>query len=70
MGAFSLELWQALQRFVSDLEQQVLFKGSLLGLVGFLVSGLTETTYNTAVVKMTLYFVLGLALAVSRHEAS
>ena len=33
-----------------------------------LIGGLTEATYNTAVVIMTFYFVTGMALALARHE--
>jgi putative inorganic carbon (hco3(-)) transporter len=67
MGALWRELWQALRRSSGDPWREAVLKGSLLGIVGFLTSGLTETTYNTAVVMMTFYFVVGLALALTRH---
>ena len=36
------------------------------GILGFLVSGVTETTYNASIISMTLYFVTGIGLAVAR----
>ena len=68
MGALCRELWQALRRSSGDPWREAVLKGSLLGIVGFLTSGLTETAYNTAVVMMTFYFVVGLALALTRHQ--
>jgi hypothetical protein len=68
IGALWRELWQALRRTSGDPWREAVLRGSLLGIVGFLASGLTETTYNTAVVMMTFYFVVGLALALTRHE--
>jgi O-antigen ligase len=59
MAAFGWELWMSRQ------------KAALLSMLGFLIGGLTETSYNTAVVIMTFYFIVGLALAQARHgEAS
>jgi putative inorganic carbon (HCO3(-)) transporter len=69
IGALSQELWVALRGAAQDPYKFALFKGSLLGILGYLIGGLTETSYNTAVVSMTFYFVIGLALALSRHAS-
>jgi O-antigen ligase len=68
IGALLLELWQAWRRSTGDLWRSSFLQAVLLGVLGFLISGLTETVYNTAVVMMTFYFVTGLALALVRHE--
>lgn len=70
LGAFCRELWLAIRRSSGDPWRQTVFKASLLGIVGFLVSGLTETICNTAVVLMTFYFVAGIALSLARHESA
>ncbi len=57
MGAIAWELLRAGQ------------KGALLAMAGFLIGGMTETSYNTAVVMMTFYFVVGLAFAQGRHAS-
>jgi putative inorganic carbon (HCO3(-)) transporter len=61
------ELWQALRRSEGDPSREAIFQAAILGMAGFLISGFTETVYNTAVVMMTFYFVIGLALALARH---
>ena len=70
IGAICVELWQALQRSLGDPWAFAVYQAALLGILGFLIGGLTETSYNTAVVKMMFFFVVGLALALSRHELS
>lgn len=63
IGAFSGQMVAVTRRAREDPETQGLLIGSFLGLVGFLVSGVTETDYNTAQVLTTFYFVMGAALA-------
>jgi putative inorganic carbon (HCO3(-)) transporter len=41
---------------------------ALLGMVGFLVSGMTETVYNNATIMMIFYFVVGIGLACVRNR--
>jgi O-antigen ligase len=67
ISALCQELWKALDAAAQDPYKAALFKGTLLGILGYLIGGLTETSYNTAVVSMTFYFVVGLALALARH---
>jgi len=65
------EFWRASRRTdLSDARRRLALTG-FLALVGFLVSGLTETVYNDEAVLFTLYAVIGLALAAVRtnHEA-
>ncbi len=54
------------RRNVADWERAVLW-ASLFGIVGYLLSGVTETTYNASTVSMVFYFVMGLGLAVARY---
>jgi len=68
IGAYGRELWQAKRRASGDPWRSSVFQGCLLGILGFLISGLTEAAYNTAVVMMTFYFVTGIALSMSRNE--
>ena len=68
MAAVVWELWKAMMRALPDPWTFAIYKGSLLSILGFLIGGITETSYNTAVVKMMFYFVVGLALALARHE--
>lgn len=65
LGVLGWELVAGFRRVKGFLRAVIL--GSGLGLIGFLISGITETTYNASVISMTLYFVLGIGLAVSRH---
>ena len=44
-------------------EQRTLLLTALLGLIGWLASGLTEAVYNNSSIQMMFYFVMGLALA-------
>jgi len=68
MAALCRELHRAMRKSVGDPWKSAVYQASLLGVVGFLIGGLTEATYNTAVVIITFYFVVGLALAMARHE--
>jgi len=63
------ELRQALRATQKDPWRSAVLQAALLGILGFMIGGLTETVYNTAVVMMTFYFVAGLALALARHES-
>jgi O-antigen ligase len=67
-GALWHELWNAWRSAPKDSYGASVYQAALLGFIGFLASGATETTYNTAVVMMTFYFVVGLALAQARHK--
>ncbi len=67
IGAFMREIFMARAR-TQDPYEQAVFTGSLLGILGFLICGLTETAYNTAVVMITFYFVVGLTLSASRQR--
>ncbi|MFA5975867.1 MAG: O-antigen ligase family protein [Elusimicrobiota bacterium] len=44
--------------------------GCVGGILGFLVSGLTETTYNASIISMMFYFVMGIGLALARRKES
>ena len=68
IGALGWELYRAMRRAAGDPWKSSVYQAALLGMAGFLIGGLTEATYNTAVVIMTLYFVAGLALSLARHE--
>ncbi len=68
IGAICRELWHALRKSSTDPWAFSVYQAALLGILGFMIGGFTETSYNTAVVKMMLYFVIGLALALARHE--
>lgn len=50
-------------------EAKVLRISGILGIIGFLISGVTETTYNAGVITMSLYLIVGLGIASSRNEA-
>jgi hypothetical protein len=68
VGALFWEVGRALRRTSSDPWRTAVLQATLLGMAGFLIGGLTEASYNTAVVMMTFYFVVGMALALTRHE--
>jgi len=68
IGALCRELVQAMRKSAGDAWASDVYQAALLGVMGFLIGGLTEASYNTAVVIMTFYFVIGLALALARHE--
>jgi len=68
MTALWRELWRGLRKSSGDPCRAAVFRATLLALIGFLIGGLTEAVYNTAVVMMTFYFTVGLALALARHE--
>jgi O-antigen ligase len=63
------ELWKGYQRSenLTDEEPRILILTALLSLVGWLVSGFTETVYHDSNVLMMFYFVMGIALATSRR---
>jgi len=67
IGALCRSLWNGLKNSSSDPWRESVFRASLLGVLGFLIGGLTEAAYNSAVVMMTFYFTIGLALALARH---
>ncbi len=67
IAALCWELWKAMRRAQDSSTRQIVFRSTLLGVIGFLICGLTETAYNTAVVQMTFYFVVGLTLALARR---
>ncbi len=68
MGAYVVEMWGAMCRANSDPRLRAVDQATLLGMLGFFLGGITESSYNTAVVIMTFYFVLGLAASLSRHH--
>lgn len=61
------EIWDYWRR-TQDPYASMFSRAALLSLVGFGIGGLTETSYNSAVVKMMLFFVIGMALALVRHD--
>jgi len=69
IGTLVWELGRGLRMPSRDPWTHAVYQSALLGILGFLIGGLTESLYNTAVVNMTFYFVMGLALASSRHDA-
>jgi O-antigen ligase len=68
IGALCRDLWRGLRKSSGDPWREAVFRASLLGVLGFFIGGLTEAVYNTAVVMMTFYFTVGLALALARHD--
>jgi len=68
VGALFREIGQAFRTTSGDSWRSAVLLACLLGMVGFLVGGLTEASYNTAVVIMTFYFVVGIALSLTRHS--
>src|SRR5207248_6473511 len=68
IAALFSELVQGARRFLG--KDQIILWGAVGGLLGFLVSGITETIYNTSIISMTFYFVMGIGLAVARRDRS
>jgi O-antigen ligase len=67
IGCLALELLRGF-RTSNDLEDQRLLFASLLALLGFLLCGLTETAYNTGIIMMTFYFIMGAARAAAESR--
>lgn len=61
------EVWDHWRR-TTDPYEAMFSRATLLSMVGFWIGGLTETSYNSAVVMMMFYFIVGLSLALSRHD--
>lgn len=57
------QLWKTMSEQPSGSMSWQMSAGALLGILGFLLSGLTETVYNDSEVLMMFYFVVGLSLA-------
>ncbi len=64
------ELWRGYRRAATqaDEDSQIILLTGLLGLVGWLVAGFTETVYHDSNVLMVFYFVMGIAVATSRDS--
>jgi len=66
MGSFLYELIRACRWPIETTPDADILLPVILGILGFLVSGLTQTNYNDAVVIMTFYFCLAHGLARAR----
>jgi putative inorganic carbon (hco3(-)) transporter len=69
IGTLGWTLLRALRRLsTEEIERRTILLTALLGLTGWLVSGLTEAVYNNSSIQMMFYFTAGLALASVRKD--
>ena len=61
-------IWRGFRETPPGIEKGVL-AGSLAGMVGFLVSGLTEYSWGDTEVVMLLYCILGITIAITRRNS-
>jgi O-antigen ligase len=68
--ALASELWRGYRVALQEQEEEskILILTGLLGLLGWLVAGFTETVCHDSNVLMMFYFVMGIALATSRRR--